>query len=149
MGESSREARRALNRAADAENRLWPAELVEFPIPPGSMAGMDEPAVRAWRSRRFLVQEYHDDTAAGVYVRLSVQRVEHAAFRTDAVEDPISWDDLMACKSQVGYGDYWAVEVYPPDGQVVDVARMRHLFMVPPEALPFAWRPADRKVVDR
>ena len=100
---------------------------------------MKNPPVAGWRSRRYLVQKYIDSTRAGNFVRLSVQRVEHAAFRSDAVEAPISWDELMVCKAEVGYADQWAVEVYPAAEHVVDVARMRHLFVVDLADLPFAW----------
>jgi hypothetical protein len=35
----------------------------------------------------------------------------------------------------------WAVEIYPADGDVVAVANMRHLWLLP-EAPAFAWRGA-------
>lgn len=144
MGKAAREVRRALNRSADEANAEWPEELVEIDVPEAMAQRMDNPPVRALRSRYFLVQVYEDDTGDdGMFRRLSVQRVEHAAFRTDAVEDPISWDELMGCKSEAGYCDRWAVEVYPPDADVVDVARMRHLFLVSPERLPFRWLPTE------
>lgn len=137
MGKAAREARRELNRAAERENRMWPQTLM--PFEPSFRGRTAAGLRRVWRSRRFLVMEFVTPEAGDV-VRLSVQRVDHAAFRTDALENPISWDDLMACKAQVGYGDAWAVEVYPADGHVVDLARMRHLWLVPAESLPFAWR---------
>lgn len=52
--------------------------------------------------------------------------------------DGISWDELMRIKSEVGYKDSWAVEVYPSDSHVINVANMRHLFLLK-EKPDFAW----------
>lgn len=92
---------------------------------------------RAWMSRNFVVQLYDFEE----YPRLSVQRSGCSALIRERNRDvrPISWDDLMEVKAAVGYGDSWAVEVYPPDSEVVDVAMMRHLWILP-EAPPYAWR---------
>lgn len=45
----------------------------------------------------------------------------------------------MDIKRQLGYGDFDAVEVYPKDNDVVNVANIRHLFILN-EPLPFIWR---------
>lgn len=50
--------------------------------------------------------------------------------RRDA-RDGISWDDLQWIKGAAGYRDREAVEVYPRDGDVVNVANMRHLWILP------------------
>jgi len=96
---------------------------------------------RAWRNRHFLAQLYCEQTG---YLRLTVQR---CAINNDGSwVGGITWDELMAVKSAVGLDDRWAVEVYPPALSVVNVANMRHLFLLP-EAPAYAWRPnaqADR-----
>jgi len=46
---------------------------------------------------------------------------------------------LQEIKSAVGYGDRDAVEIFPAQKDLVNVANMRHLWIVP-ESIPFAWR---------
>jgi hypothetical protein len=86
-----------------------------------------------YRSKRFLVQAFIDDH---VVARLSIART-----RLDGVrwQDGISWDELQQIKRECGYGDLDAVEVFPADGDVVNVANMRHLWILE-RPLPFAWR---------
>ncbi|MGL0761287.1 DUF4222 domain-containing protein [Citrobacter freundii] len=54
-------------------------------------------------------------------------------------KDGISWDALQEIKNAVGYADRDAVEIYPAQKDVVNVANMRHLWIVN-EPLNFAWR---------
>jgi hypothetical protein len=60
-------------------------------------------------------------------------------------KDGILWDELMEVKTAVGFGERWAVEVFPPDAHLVNVANMRHLWIT--HRPPFAWvkndAPAD------
>lgn len=53
--------------------------------------------------------------------------------------DGISWDDLQRLKREAGYGESDAVEVYPADSDVVNVANMRHLWILE-TPIRFAWR---------
>lgn len=91
------------------------------------------PPRKAWRSAKFLVQLFKE----GNNFRLSVNRCKIDK-KGQWVGD-ITWDELMECKRQCGYGSLWATEVYPPDDQIVNVANMRHLFLVnePPQ---YAWK---------
>lgn len=94
---------------------------------------MTKPPVRVVMAGPYLVQEY--DEGHGI-MRLSVCGVDaHGA----AWIDRIPWEDLQEVKRVCGYGDRDAVEVYPPDDDVVNVASMRHLWVL---ALPlaFVWR---------
>lgn len=118
---------------------MFPAamELVADQLP-----GPGQP-VRVWRSRTHLAMLYTHSVrwAEPSTTRLTVQRVRDAAFHPD--RDPkggISWDDLQRIKSECGFGDWWAVEVYPPDAEVIDVAPMRHLWLLGADAPPYAWR---------
>jgi hypothetical protein len=45
----------------------------------------------------------------------------------------------MALKRECGRGDLDALEVYPVDPDIVNVANMRHLFF-PPTPLSFKWK---------
>jgi len=93
---------------------------------------------KVWLSKTFLVQasvEEHD------IVRLSVNRTE-LVIETGHWQDGITWDELMRVKKECGYGDRWAVEVFPPDDEVVNVANIRHLWLLP-NAPTFAWNSAN------
>ncbi|WP_202842089.1 DUF7694 domain-containing protein [Luteimonas saliphila] len=126
---ASRQQRKALERA----NRDWPERLAE--IPRGSLPPhQSEKFVRALRSRQFLVQEFAEP---GDIIRLSASRT---TLRGDGRwDDGISWDELQRLKAEAGYGDRFAVEVYPADVDVVNVGNLRHLWILP-AAPPFAWR---------
>ncbi len=127
---------RAFRRGAfAAEQRRQSEDLVEVPreewerrvssVPPG--------LARVWRSRDWLVQLYDIDGRR----RLSIRRTD---MRGDGrASDGITWDQLQAIKRECGFGDHWAVEVYPADVDVVDVAAMRHLWLLA-SAPSFAWR---------
>lgn len=124
----SREQRRQLER----DNEKWPLALQEIPRadwPPG----FTKPS-RVWRSRHWLVQEFIEPYP--VMVRLSINRTSAG---TERWEDGISWDALQAIKRELGYGAHDAVEVFPADADVVNVANMRHLWIMA-DLLTFAWR---------
>lgn len=136
----SHSARLNLARALDAENLKYGATLepVEFPPDVPRPAGLR----RAWRSRRFLVQEFDvmlDRRPLAGHVRLTVNRAAIDAHTGEWLAG-IGRDDLQAIKAEAGYGDREAVEVYPPDRRVVNVANLRHLWILPSGArVPFSW----------
>lgn len=130
----SRTQRRRQERAEASERaatiRSLPERLAMVPIaewppyPPGPQA----PPKEVWTSKHFVVQVYD---APGGDERISVQRTSQ--------RDGITWDELQEVKHQVGRGHRVAVEVYPPNDQVVNVANMRHLWTLP--TVPaWAWR---------
>lgn len=125
---TTREQRRQLAR----DNAKMPITLMSVPRDqwPDPLA----PQRRVLRSREFLVQEF--DAPAPAFVRLSVNRT---AVNGDRWEDGISWDDLQRIKAECGYPMADAVEVYPAQGDEVNVANMRHLWVLR-EKLAFAWR---------
>jgi hypothetical protein len=51
----------------------------------------------------------------------------------------MTFDELQAIKSAVGYGDSCAVEIYPEDSDLVNDANMRHLWVLQ-ERPAFAWK---------
>lgn len=116
------------------QNKQWPSVLKCIPEtewPEMGLAQQKMP-VEVWRSCRFLVQIYPDKG----FKRISVMRTilgPDGRFR-----DGISWEELMRIKAQVGYGDQWAVEVFPPNNAVVNIQNMRHLFVLP-EAPLYGW----------
>lgn len=87
-----------------------------------------------WRSRGFLVMVYAADNGIE---RLSIIRSQFT--NSDNWKDGITWDELQHLKHECGRGDKFAVEVYPADSDVVNVANMRHLWVLP-EPPEYAWR---------
>lgn len=123
---------RAMRRQLERDNAKQPADLT--PVPPSEWPPVTPPGlVEVWRSRDYLVQLVREP--AGLRLSVNSTRV-----RPDGRwDDGLTWDELQAIKRQIGLGDCYAVEVYPPDRDVVNVANMRHLWILP-EPLPIGWR---------
>lgn len=96
------------------------------------------PPLRAWRSRDYLAMLYRDRNG---HARLSVNRVDRDPAGRDWL-DGITWDELQRVKQET-VGDRWAVEVYPPKRELVDVHNIRHLWILdtPPD---YAWTRRER-----
>lgn len=125
-------------RQLKRDNLKYPDHLVEIPAsewPPNlpMVSGSGTFIVRVYRSRKFQVLVWDQDGT----IRLSVNRTEWDHSQKRYRED-ISWDDLQRLKREAGYGLACAVELFPPDANVINVANMRHLFLVPQP--PFMWR---------
>lgn len=135
MNNLSRAERRAMERYVAS----FPATLTEVPKhewPPHPPSGTLP--VRVWRSRDYLVQQY--DAPEPVLCRLSINRT---GLNGNRWADGIGWEDLQSIKREIGYGDHDAVEVYPNQADIVNVANMRHLWVMR-EPVPFAWRRAKQ-----
>jgi hypothetical protein len=125
-------------RQMKRDNLGWPVELacvpsVDWPaIEDGKSSRVD-----VLRSRGFLVQVFGED---GQMLRLSVNRTEWDE-RQNRFREDITWDDLQRLKAEAGYADRVAIEVFPPERLVVNIANMRHLWLLPEgaEQMPFVW----------
>ena len=95
------------------------------------------PPVRAWRSKRLLVMEFADPSPL-VLCRLSVNRTA-VNVHTGHWLDGLTWDELQQAKFECGFGPFDAVEVYPAAGDEVNLANIRHLWVMR-ERVSFAWR---------
>lgn len=116
----------------DRDNLAYGDRLEEVPIDVARV-GIAAP-IRAWRSRRHLVVLWRTPDGQD---RLTLQR---SKLRPDGQwVDGLTWDDLQRLKAEAGFGDRWAVEVYPPDASVVNVANLRHLWLLT-TAPTFAWK---------
>ena len=130
--EMNREQRRAAQKHMAKESATFPAHLVELDLqdkamkPPG--------LIKAFRSREYLVQVFSE--GAPVLARLSVNRTRLAG--NDWGED-IPWIDMQRIKNECGFTDFDAVEVFPAQKDVVNVANLRHLWIMG-KPLGFAWR---------
>jgi hypothetical protein len=126
-------------RAHDKRIRALPKKLKQVPRvewPPDRSRKL----LNCWRSRDYLVQVFVERIEL---VRLSINRTTLNG--TGGWNDNMTWDELQAIKSTVGYGEYDAVEIYPCDEDVVNVANMRHLWVMPKDQkLFFAWRKRDK-----
>ena len=131
-------ARRQMERAMREESLKFGETLREIPSDdwPATQRKNPNRPLRALRSRDFLVQVYNEGHH-GVLVRLSINRARLNAAGT-RWEDGITWDDLQRLKAEAGYADFDAVEVYPQQAEVVNVANVRHLWIMA-EPLPFKW----------
>lgn len=89
---------------------------------------------RVLRNRHFLVQVFKE---SGI-LRVSVNRTRLKEI--GRWDDKITWDELQEIKSKLGYGEFDAVEIFPRDEDVVNVANMRHLWILTKATLPFIWR---------
>lgn len=127
MHATSRQQRRLLEK----ENAKQPRTLQS--VPASEWPDQPRQPKEVWRSRDYLVQVYAE---AGEVERLSISST---CLQGERWADGLSWEDLMALKRQCGRGDRDALEVYPADRDVVNVANMRHLWL-PPEPVAFAWR---------
>lgn len=116
-------------------NAKYPWHLVEVPKEQWNSQPWDTTdRQRVFRSKDFLVQIFGE---ADGMVRISINRT---VLDGDRWQDGITWDDLQRIKSQAGYADRVAVEIYPTDANVVDVANLRHLWVYPEGMkLPFGW----------
>jgi len=87
--------------------------------------------VKVFLSKKYFVQEYHE----GDIVRLTICQTKR---KNGKWLDGITWEQLQQIKSEIGYSNKCAVEVFPEDENVVNIANMRHLFVLP-ERPSFAW----------
>lgn len=122
------------------DNLAWPVALQPVPLADLAVTGCPSEARRTglFRSRAFLVQVF---TEVGGMQRLSINRTEWDE-RKGNYREEISWDDLQRLKDEAGFGARVAIEVYPPAELVVNVANIRHLWILPigAERLPFVWK---------
>jgi hypothetical protein len=116
------------------DNSQYPEHLIPIPRERWSPAPWDETErTEVWRSRKFLVQVFAQKDGA--------QRITVCTTRPQGHtwQAGIAWDDLQRLKAECGRGDAWAVEIYPAESSLVNVANMRHLWILP--AMPeYAWR---------
>lgn len=94
----------------------------------------DSRRTAVWISRRYLVQEFDETDGT---IRLSVCRTQIG--NDGHWRDGLTWDELQDIKRQCGYGDRCAIEIYPADGNLVNIANMRHLWIAP-EGKHYGWQ---------
>src|SRR5882757_1329974 len=121
MPMASREQRRAL----EAENRKQPLTLRLIPRAEWPDTYQPPKLKEVWRSRGFLLQVHQENDGIE---RLTICRTE---VRGGDWTENIEWEELQRLKRECGRGDKDAVEVFPAEAYVVNVANMRHLWVMP------------------
>lgn len=135
----SRAERREAIRQLERDNAGYSIALMQVPEERWRPAMNDRSSrVAVWRSRSFLVQVFDEDGAT----RLSINRTSVDEV-TGRWKDGITWEELQSIKNEIGFAENDAIEIYPRAADEVNVANLRHLWILP-EPLPFAWRkPVD------
>ena len=125
---------REQRKQAAIENASYPEHLIPVDKSRWIAKSWDDSSrVEVWRSRHFLVQIFAERDGAQ---RLTVSRTQLT--RNGDWQEGISWDDLQRLKFECGRGDKWAVEIFPRQFDLVNVANMRHLWVLN-EAPAYAW----------
>lgn len=139
-GNQNREQRRAAASSLKKQALSYPEKLAEVPRDQWPLPAPE--IQRVLRSRYFLVHQYlpRREHSAMVVCRLSICRTRMGA--DGRWTDGITWDELQRIKAEAGYAQQDAVEVFPRGEDVVNVANMRHLWILA-GLLPFAWRAAS------
>lgn len=63
-------------------------------------------------------------------------RIDHVFVRNKPNTPVRSWTDLMRIKRELFNADSLAVEVFPPDAEIIDEANLTHLWILPSGVLP-------------
>lgn len=121
-------------RHMKAENKKYKSVLIKLDLNKIRHIKTDPMPIEVWRSNRFAVQIYNESP-----VRLSIVRT---AIKKDGNwKEGISWEELQEIKNQCGYTNQTAIELFPPEKHLVNVANIRHLWIIPdPE---FMWRDGE------
>lgn len=134
----SRKERERVARQLEKINAKYPEHLIDVPKeswPPTAAFKQAAMPFRVMRSRDYMVQLFLE---VDQIVRMSVIRTEITT--SGKWKENISWEDLQSLKAQAGYAAREAIEIFPSAGNEVNVANMRHLWVLP-YAIPFAWGP--------
>jgi hypothetical protein len=124
----NRQQRRALKREQHTFVKELPAKLTL--VPENEWPSFSPRPARVWRSRKYLVQLY-EVHHPGIPSLLRISICRSKVSTGGRWEDGLTWDELQAIKREVGFGEWYAVEVYPRDCDIVNDANMRHLWVMP------------------
>lgn len=90
----------------------------------------DNDILQVFKSERFLVQVRQHNNI----VRLAINKVKWSNIDGKIIwQDGITWDELQEIKNQCGFKDSWLCEYYPPQTKLVNIANVRHLWVMDKE----------------
>ena len=126
----NREQRRALEKVKRQLIASYPDTLEVVPENDPNLPYSSHPQdiEHIYRSKKYTVIVWN--VPAGK--KLSISRNEWDS-HTGRYKDQITWDEIMEIKRQVGFGEQNAVEFYPPDSEVINIANVRHIWILPKE----------------
>jgi len=131
----ARDQRRVLAKLSREMAAKRPARLTPIPDEEWPQADPRSKVPTAcWWSRDYLVQLYAEKNGAR---RMSINRTtlgNDGHWLAD-----LSWEELQRIKGECGFADACAVEIYPAERDTVNVANMRHLWLLP-EPPAYGWR---------
>lgn len=127
---------RALRRDLWIQNQTQPETLTPVPkeLWPRNPVSFQSNRAFVWRSKHFLVQGFQEQQDI---IRLSICRAD--IDDNGKWKEGLTWDELQRVKRECGYADRDAVEIFPKESDVVNVANLRHLWVLPTE-INFKWR---------
>jgi len=122
----------SINQYLQEENAKYPENLIRIDENKWPTFSVGTKPLDVWRSRYFLVQIFDFEP-----IRLTINRT--SLQNNGQWDDKILWDELQSLKNQCGFGDYAAVEIFPPDKDLINDCNMRHLWIMgsPPH---FMWQ---------
>lgn len=122
------------------ENRKYSEKFVKLKV--NSLRSKYKGAPdNVYRNKYFLIQEFVE---ANNIVRLSICRTRIKM--NGAWQDRISWDELYEIKNKLGFEYFDAVEVFPKTEDYVNVANLRHIWILQ-KPLPFVWRSKKQRII--
>lgn len=129
---------RMRRRYLEKENQKQPTELRMMPREDWnkfdhSTSTLSAQRIEVWRSYKHLVQVFQEKDGL---LRMSVNRARIG--RGGDWDDGLHWEELQDIKRQIGRGHMYAIEIFPAALDVVNVANMRHLWILP-EPLDIGW----------
>jgi hypothetical protein len=90
----------------------------------------------AWHSRDYTVQSF---AVAGGITRLAIHRSDNDFLQPCyGLRGGIPRDAIAQIKQELGFGALFGVEIYPPQPDILNVADVRHLWLLPASPLPEA-----------
>lgn len=124
----NRQERRANRRISHQNNKDRTSKLT--PIPRDEWPIMSPEPISCWVSKRYMVQVYQEPN----YHQWSLYRMSICRTTQNGKgqwDDKITWDEIQAIKTELGFGTKFGIEIYPRDDEVVNVANMRHIWLLP------------------
>jgi hypothetical protein len=127
-----------LNRLVERESMKFTDKMRqvpenEWPVMAPTTGKYPSIPLSVWRSKKFLACVWQEPTG---YIRISIHRtIIDSSYQ---FVDGICWDDLQRIKNEIGFSDKDCIELYPAESDVVNVANIRHLFVLP-EKSPYNW----------
>lgn len=126
----NRNERRRINRSS----KKRPSKFLDVPEsewPPKNSREIGR--YKVFVNDTFLVQLFN---GGNDIIRMTISYTEKDS--NGQWKDGITWDELQSVKTAIGFGDTFGVEAYPEIINVVNVANMRHIFLLP-ERPDWAW----------